>query len=324
MHALAGSPFEPTAPVAAVARVMIMTILQGRARTDETHLLRHEALVNGIRMRWHERGEGVPVVLIHGIPTSPLLWRKAMPLVGEARLLAWEMVGYGSSIPEGVARDISVARQADYLLQWLDAQALERVVLVGHDLGGGVVQIAATRFPERCLGLLLTNAIAYDSWPIPSVKILRALGWMIARLPAAAVKVGILGMLMARGHDDPDIAREALDVHWAPYAEHGAGEPLVRQMRALDVDDTIAVATDLPKLRGIPSRVIWGAADQFQKMHYGERLARDLGATLERIAGGKHFTPEDHPGRIASALRSLLREVETRASLAASDSRRQV
>lgn len=45
----------------------------------------------------------------------------------------------------------------------------------------------------------------------------------------------------------------------------------------------------------LPARVVWGAADQFQKLHYGERLARDLDAPLRRIDGGKHFTPEDHP-----------------------------
>jgi pimeloyl-ACP methyl ester carboxylesterase len=33
---------------------------------------------------------------------------------------------------------------------------VERAVLVGHDLGGGVVQIAAVRAPQRCAGLVLT------------------------------------------------------------------------------------------------------------------------------------------------------------------------
>jgi pimeloyl-ACP methyl ester carboxylesterase len=45
-----------------------------------------------------------------------------------------------------------------------------RAVLVGHDLGGGVAQIAAVRAPGRCAGLVLANSIGYDSWPIPSVR----------------------------------------------------------------------------------------------------------------------------------------------------------
>lgn len=269
-------------------------------------------VVEGVQMRWLERGSGTPVVLVHGIPTGPRLWRHVMPLVDGARLLAWEMVGYADSIPEGRTRDISVARQADYLVRWLDALGLGRVILAGHDLGGGVVQIAAVRHPERCAALLLTNAIGYDSWPIPSVKMLRAMGGLVRRLPASAVKTGVFRMLMARGHDDRRVAAESLALHWAAYAAHGAGDALIRQIRALDVRDTLAVAPALSSLRGIPARVVWGAADQFQKVEYGERFARDLGTTLDRIEGGKHFTPEDHPERIAAALNALVLEVRAR------------
>ncbi len=42
------------------------------------------------------------------------------------------------------------------------------------------------------------------------------------------------------------------------------------------------------------------------KVSYGQRLAADLGTTLERIDGGRHFTPEDHPDRIAAAVDDVL------------------
>ncbi|AOT03270.1 hypothetical protein ASPU41_07885 [Arthrobacter sp. U41] len=86
--------------------------------------------------RWAERGTRAPVILIHGIPTSPRLWRHVMPLV-EGRCLAWEMPGYGSSIPRGAHQDLSLSAQADYLLEWLGSLDIgEKPVLVGHDLGG--------------------------------------------------------------------------------------------------------------------------------------------------------------------------------------------
>lgn len=263
-------------------------------------------------MAWQETGAGAPVVLLHGIPTGPALWRHVIPRIHGARLLAWEMVGYAGSIPHARERDISVSAQADYLLRWLDSLSLDRVILAGHDLGGGVAHILAVRHPERCAGLLLTNSIGYDSWPVPSVKLLRAVGGIVRRLPNGAVKNGIVRMLMRRGHDDTRIAEESLDVHWRHYAAGRAGDALIRQMRALDVRDTVSVARGLPRLRGVPARVIWGMADQFQKPEYGERFARDLGVSLERIEGGKHFTPEDHADRIAASLQSLITEVAQR------------
>lgn len=263
--------------------------------------------VDGIPIRWEEHGDGIPVVLVHGIPTSPALWRYVAPRLVGARALAFEMVGYGQSIPAGAGRDISVSRQADYLIAWLAQLGIGRAIFVGHDLGGGVVQIAAVRHPNVCAGLFLTNAIGYDSWPIPSVKALRAGAAVVRHLPDSAVKF-IMATLMARGHTGTKQAREALAIHFEAYAAHGAGAALARQVTSLNVGDTLAVAPELPRL-GVPARVTWGAADRFQKIGYGERFSHDLSAPLRSIHGGKHFTPEDFPDIIADEISALLAEV---------------
>lgn len=265
------------------------------------------AVVNGIPMRWLEEGEGMPVVLIHGIPTSPALWRKVIPLMPGARCLAFEMVGYGDSIPAGAERDLSISSQADYVAAWLRELGVEQAIMAGHDLGGGVAQILAVRYPQLCAGLFLTNAIGYDSWPIPSVKALQASAALVKHLPDTAGKQ-ILRVLMYRGHEDAALVRESLELHWIPYARHGGPDALIRQVEALDVNDTLAVAECLPEL-GVPARIVWGAADPFQKIAYGERFARDLGAPLKRIEGGLHFTPEDHPEEIAEQLLRLVEQV---------------
>jgi pimeloyl-ACP methyl ester carboxylesterase len=268
-----------------------------RARTE---------VVDGVPVRWLEQGEGPPVVLVHGIPTSPALWRHVVPRLTGLRVLALEMTGYGDSIPAGEGRDLSLSAQADRLIAWVERLGLGPVVLAGHDLGGGVVHIAAVRRPDLCSGLLITNGVGYDSWPVPEVKALRAAAPVLSRVPAFALRPGF-GVLVARGHDDAAVAKESSGVHYRPYAEHGGGAALARQVTALDVRDTLDVQDALPSLR-VPARVVWGAADRFQPVRYGERFARDLGTSLRRIEGGRHFTPEDHPDVVAEELRSLVAE----------------
>ena len=275
----------------------------------DTAAVARTASVEGIPVRWLEMsGEGTPVVLVHGIPTSPALWRHVMPRLAGHRVLAYEMTGYGESIPAGEGADISVGAQADRLLAWLEQLGITRATLVGHDLGGGVAHIAAVRRPEVCAGLFLTNCIGYDSWPIPSVKAMAKASSVLSKLPAIALKPS-LGLLLARGHDTVRLARESLAVHYRPYAAHGGGAAMARQVTSLDVRDTLAVVGELPSL-AVPARVVWGVADPFQKIEYGERFARDLGVPVRRIEGGKHFTPEDHPDVIADELLSLLAEVD--------------
>jgi len=152
--------------------------------------------------------------------------------------------------------------------------------------------------------------VGYDSWPVPEVKALRTAAPVLARVPALLLRPGF-ALLLARGHDDAGVGKESFGVHYRPYAEHGGGAALARQVVALDVRDTLAVQDRLPSLR-VPARVVWGTADRFQQVRYGERFARDLGTALRRIEGGKHFTPEDHPDVIAEELRALAAEVAGR------------
>jgi pimeloyl-ACP methyl ester carboxylesterase len=81
----------------------------------------------------------------------------------------------------------------------------------------------------------------------------------------------------------------------------------MRQVRSLDVQDTLTIADRIPALN-VPARLVWGAAARFQKIGYGYRLAYELGASMERIEGGKHFVPEDHPEPVARAVNELLEQ----------------
>lgn len=258
----------------------------------------------GVPVAWDETGRGAPVVLVHGLPTSPRLWRWVVPLVDGARCLAVELVGYGDSIPAGRERDLSVAAQATYLLGWLDAIGLERFVLVGHDVGGGVAQVAAVRAPERVAGLVLTNAVGYDAWPVPMVAALRRAGGLVELVPDVIAGPAFTAAILL-GHDDAERGRESADEHWRFYAEHGGAAALVRQARALHGADTVAIQQRLVDL-DVPARVVWGADDPFLPLRYGQRFAADLRAPLDQVEGANHFVPEDHPAVVAGALNELL------------------
>ena len=52
--------------------------------------------------------------------------------------------------------------------------------------------------------------------------------------------------------------------------------------------------------------MVWARADPFKRLVDGQRLAWDVRTQLWRIKGGRHFTPEDHPERLATASNEAL------------------
>ena len=222
--------------------------------------------------------------------------------------MAWEIVDYGASIVEGRDRDISVAMQAHYLALWMREAGLgDGAVVVGHDLGGGVAQILAVRHPELVRGLVLTNCVSYDSWPIAPVRAISATGPLFGRMPGSAFRRFYAAFLRG-GHDDRGRWRESVAEHLPFYEGADGAAALVRQARSLDVRDTLGVAAQISYL-DVPARLVWGTADGFQPIGYGYRLAYELGARIERVEGARHFVPEDHPDEVAAAVNGLLEEL---------------
>ena len=238
-------------------------------------------------MSWIEQGQGIPVVLVHGIPTSPDRWRKVLPLLPGVRALAWEMVGYGQSIAEGRTRDISVGQQANYLASWMRHLGIGKAIMVGHDLGGGVVQIAAVRQPGLCGGLLLTNAIGYDSWPIPSVSALKYSAPVTWHLPRPLFKL-LLANLLYRGHDTAEAAREAFRTHAPNYLSEGGAAALIAQIEHLQTSDTLAVADALPRL-DIPARIVWGRRGSVPEDTFRRTLRAGFKRTTAPHTGSQAF-----------------------------------
>ena len=102
--------------------------------------------VGEISLEVWDEGQGPPVLLLHGIPVRNLLWKGVIPplVAGGYRAIAPDLAGFGrSEAPAGV--EIHVANQAGWMLGLLDALAIERAVVVGHDIGSGVAQIMAVR-----------------------------------------------------------------------------------------------------------------------------------------------------------------------------------
>ncbi len=127
----------------------------------------HHTDVRGFRQAYvHENPGGAgPLVLVHGWPeTKRIWWRVIAPLADAGfEVIVPDLRGFGDSdvAPDGFHDVPSHSRDVHALAH--DHLGHERVVLVGGDLGGPVIQDFALRFPESAQRMVLFNSpLPYD------------------------------------------------------------------------------------------------------------------------------------------------------------------
>src|SRR6188472_2746484 len=104
--------------------------------------------VNEASLHIAEIGAGPPLLLLHGWPEFWLTWEPVMArLANRFTLVAPDLRGFGDSDkPEG---PFGPDQHAVDMLALLDALGLRRVGIVGHDIGGAVMQPLARKSPQR-------------------------------------------------------------------------------------------------------------------------------------------------------------------------------
>lgn len=81
---------------------------------------------------------GTPLIFLHGIGGAARAWRRQLASFGDRfRAIAWDMPGYGGSAP---LASVSIAALAEALQQFMEQLGATKPVLVGHSIGGMIVQ----------------------------------------------------------------------------------------------------------------------------------------------------------------------------------------
>jgi 3-oxoadipate enol-lactonase len=117
------------------------------------------AEVNGIRICYDILGEGDPIILIHGFSDRKEHWRAQIgDLLKSFQVIRMDNRGAGKSDrPDGV---YSMGVYADDIKALLDHLKVEKTHIIGHSLGGMIVQNFALKYPKKINKIVLINTIA--------------------------------------------------------------------------------------------------------------------------------------------------------------------
>ena len=251
------------------------------------------------RMYYQKAGSGdVPIVLVHGFGASSFSWRENLDPIADAGFTVYapDMRGFGLS-DKGWDKSMSQDAQADRLKAFLDAQGIDRAVLAGNSMGGGIVTNFALRYPDRVRGLVLVDPAIYGGMGGGVVSALASLPG-IQRWGQHVVR-----LMLADSDRNANMIRSA----WFDPAGV-TPEVLSGYRRALQTPDwdisLLALVRDGmsnnlgPRLKdlNVPTLIVWGEHDTWISPDNAPKLNADIaGSQLEIIPQAGHVPHEEKP-----------------------------
>ncbi len=115
--------------------------------------------LNSHKAHYIEKGEGEPVILMHGFNYDTFLWVANIDFLAE-RFKVYALDLWGSGYSSRELKDFGYQLYADQVLDFMDALGIQRASLVGQSMGGGTAIFFAVQHPERVRKLILVDPAA--------------------------------------------------------------------------------------------------------------------------------------------------------------------
>jgi pimeloyl-ACP methyl ester carboxylesterase len=266
----------------------------------------------GVDLWVEEHGEGIPVVLLHGLTATHryvVMGSRSLERSGH-RVVAYDARGHGRSSPAPDPTAYEYEVLVDDLEAVLDQLEIERAVLAGASMGAHTLLALALRSPERCAGLVVITP-AYDGDNVDDES--RMARW--DALAEGLRRGGVDGFLEAYGRPSvtPNFEPTVLKVIRQRLSHHDHPEAVADALQVVPRSRPFGSVADLSRIT-VPVTVVASGdeADPEHPQAVGEAYAR-------AIDGARLVT--DEPGRSplawqGSQLSNVIADVAARSDLA--------
>jgi pimeloyl-ACP methyl ester carboxylesterase len=243
------------------------------------------------------RGEGMPVLFVHGFPLDRTMWRHQLATLSRWKRIAPDLRGVGSAAVTG---EDAMGQYADDLVGVLDGLGVRQAVVCGLSMGGYIAFELLRRYPERVRATVLCDTRAEADSP----EARRTRDELAALAEAAgpdAVAERLLPKLLAAATlaDQPEVVAQCREM-----ARRFSVAGMVGALRAMR--ERLDSTPLLPKI-AVPTLVVVGAEDQISSPPVAQAMAQAIpGARCAVIAGAGHVAPLEQPLATSRVLADFL------------------
>jgi pimeloyl-ACP methyl ester carboxylesterase len=302
-----------------IASLLLMPLLRGRGipLIRPTRIGWNPSLspgtikINGHTIFYTVKGEGRPLLLIHGYGAGIWVWEKQIDVLSPFyRVYALDLIGHGfSDRPK-----ISYTPQAyiHFLKDFMDGLGIEKASLIGNSMGGGIAWAMAILYPEQVDRLILIDCVPPDLLRQVSNESFRVLATIrdIPILPYLVIagrgKHSIKWALQECVSDITLITPEVINRQYELSRIKGTAWVLYSTLK--HAEEALRLKDQLSQIRQ-PTLIIWGERDLIFPPRVGETLHQAVaGSKFLRVEKSGHIPMWETPAEVNQAILSFLRE----------------
>ena len=264
--------------------------------TSQQHLMD----VDGLTVAYLDEGQGRPLLLLHGWPTSSFLYRNITPVLAQRhRVVVPDLPGFGAS-SKPVDRTYSFELFASVLDALVERLGLDDLGLLVHDLGGPIGVHWALHRPGRVSRLALLNTLLYPDFDPTVIDFVMTLADEDRRHELVS-EDGLREVLRVGVSHAEALSDESLDGITAPFTSEEDRRALAQAGFGLHPDGFADIARLLPDVQ-IPVLGLYGSDDTIlpDVAETFAHVQRDVPhAQIEAVPGAGHFLQEEVPSLLA-------------------------
>lgn len=252
--------------------------------------------VNAAPLPLRRAGRGEPLVLVHGFMGGSSQWVAELSALGaHFDVVAPDLAGYGDASDREAPA--SIAAHARSVLATLDTLGIQRFHLLGHSMGGMVVQEMVHQAPSRVQRLILYATAAQGSIPGRFETMQRSRERLVEEGVERAARRISATWLLDREASPAYPALSALALRAGAQAARAG----LDAMEGWDGRDRLATI-------GSPTLVVWGESDRTYGWPLIEGLWRTIpGASLAVLPGCSHALHLERPALFHALVHDFLR-----------------
>ncbi|MGW5152466.1 alpha/beta fold hydrolase [Rhodococcus koreensis] len=226
-----------------------------------------EISTDGGVLRYHEAGDGPPLLLLHGSGPGVTGWRNFrgnLDVFAEHfRCLVLEFPGFGVS--DDVGGHPMLTAQ-DTVVEFVDALGLDSVDIIGNSMGGGVAINYAIKYPDRVRRLVTVGGIGkniFSPGPGEGIKLLQ-------EFTEEPTRARLIAWLHSMVFDPAMVTEELIEERWTQASDpetlasarrmYGKAA-FVQMVRAMEASDSPPPWAMLHRVTA-PTLLTWGRDDR--------------------------------------------------------------